>query len=58
MRGPKPLAIALSADERIALEQLIHRHTTSQQLRGFCTPLTYLRATNEASSAALHAAGS
>lgn len=32
MRGPKPLPIELSSDERSALEQLVHRHTTPQQL--------------------------
>jgi transposase len=32
MRGPKPLAIALTEAERAALDQLIRRHTTPQQL--------------------------
>jgi putative transposase len=32
MRGPKPLPIALSAPEREALDQLVRRHTTPQQL--------------------------
>jgi putative transposase len=32
MRGPKPLPIALSVAERDALEQLVRRHTTPQQL--------------------------
>jgi putative transposase len=32
MRGPQPLPIALSAAERDALDQLVRRHTTPQQL--------------------------
>ena len=32
MRGPKPIQIELSADERAQLELLVRRHTTPQQL--------------------------
>ena len=32
MRGPKPIQIELSADERAELELLVRRHTTPQQL--------------------------
>ena len=32
MRGPKPPAIALTEAERAALDQLVRRHTTPQQL--------------------------
>jgi putative transposase len=32
MRGPTPLAITLTEAERFALEQLVRRHTTPQQL--------------------------
>ena len=32
MRGPKLPPIELSAHERVELEQLVHRHTTPQQL--------------------------
>jgi putative transposase len=32
MRGPKPLALTLAADERRDLEVLIRRHTTAQQI--------------------------
>jgi Homeodomain-like domain len=36
MRGPKPLTLTLTADERRDLEALVRRHTTAQQvaLRG------------------------
>src|SRR2546428_11118518 len=32
MRGPKPLALTLTVDERRDLETLVRRHTTPQQL--------------------------
>ena len=32
MRGPQPLPLSLSAAERAALEQLVRRHTSPQQL--------------------------
>ena len=32
MRGPKPIQIELSADQRAELELLVRRHTTPQQL--------------------------
>ena len=32
MRGPKPPAVVLTADERRDLEALVRRHTTAQQL--------------------------
>ena len=32
MRGPKPIRIELSVEERSELEQLLRRHTTPQQL--------------------------
>ncbi len=32
MRGPKPLALTLAADERRDLEALVRRHTTAQQI--------------------------
>ena len=32
MRGPQPPIVALTADERHGLEQLVRRHTTAQQL--------------------------
>lgn len=32
MRGPKPTPLALCADERTELEQLVRRHTTPQQI--------------------------
>jgi putative transposase len=32
MRGPHPPAVTLTADERLALETLEHRHATPQQL--------------------------
>jgi transposase len=32
MRGPQPLAVVLSAAERRALDHLVRRHTTPQQL--------------------------
>jgi len=32
MRGPKPPAIVLTADDRRDLEALVRRHTTAQQI--------------------------
>jgi len=32
MRGPKPLPVTLTADERRDLEALVRRHTTAQQI--------------------------
>jgi putative transposase len=32
MRGPKPLALTLTDSERLALDHLVRRHTTPQQL--------------------------
>ena len=32
MRGPKPLPLTLTADERRDLEMLVRRHTTAQQI--------------------------
>lgn len=32
MRGPKPPTVVLTADERPALEALVRRHTTAQQI--------------------------
>ena len=32
MRGPKPLTLTLTADERRDLEALVRRHTTAQQV--------------------------
>src|SRR5262245_11142063 len=32
MRGPKPLIVTLTADERRDLEALVRRHTTAQQI--------------------------